>query len=291
MNLIYNLFKNEKMFSVKKKNYFEIYQNLFNSYRNKDIVFLEIGLNDGGSINFFKNFFSPNSKIIGFDCNPKSLILERENIKIFKGDQGSEKDWIKFFKIYGKLDIVLDDGGHTNKQQIVTFENVLPNLNDDGLLVIEDTECSYINNFGNPSKYSFVNYAKNCIDTLYRDGSGEREGGGGVESKSHYLTSKHLYSIQFFDSIISFKKNSKKSITYDYIDNRGVHLEEQKKIRNELTLANNYFNFRDSLIKYFPSIVILRKFFNFKFITHLCFKIENYKLRKYFKNFKSRSGS
>ena len=44
---IFDLFTNEKLFSVKKSNYFEVYENLFGRFRDKDIVFLEIGVADG----------------------------------------------------------------------------------------------------------------------------------------------------------------------------------------------------------------------------------------------------
>lgn len=43
---IFELFTNEKLFSVKKSNYFEVYENLFSRFRDKDIVFLEIGVAD-----------------------------------------------------------------------------------------------------------------------------------------------------------------------------------------------------------------------------------------------------
>ena len=250
---IFELFTNEKLFSVKKSNYFEVYENLFSRFRDKDIVFLEIGVADWGSLSFFRDYFSPNSKIIGFNSNPNARALEKDNIKIFVGDQSSEQNWHQFFLKFGKLDIVLNDGGHTNKQQIVTFENCLPMLNDNGLLLFEDTESSYIDNFGNPSPYSFVNYTKKCVDTLYRDQDN-------VKSTKHPLISKNLYAIHFFDSIIAFEKNSKKAITYDYIDNRGRHLEDVKEMRNEMSLVNNYFKFRDLLIKYFPPILILKNF-------------------------------
>ena len=59
---------------------------------------------------------------------------------------------------YGKIDILIDDGGHTNEQQIVTFLNTVENIKEDGLVIIEDTHTSYLEEFGNPSKYSFINF-------------------------------------------------------------------------------------------------------------------------------------
>ena len=54
------------------------------------------------------------------------------------------------------MDILLDDGGHIDYQQAVTlFENI-DNINDDGLIVIEDTHSSYMKEFGNPNKFSLL---------------------------------------------------------------------------------------------------------------------------------------
>ena len=58
------------------------------------------------------------------------------------------------------VEIVLDDGGHTNEQQILTAVNCISNINDKGILVTEDTHTSYQMKFGNPSKYSFIEWAK-----------------------------------------------------------------------------------------------------------------------------------
>ena len=66
----------------------------------------------------------------------------------------------KIFKENSKIDIILDDGGHTNEQQINTVISCIPNINDDGLLITEDVMCSYFKDFGNPSKYSFINFSK-----------------------------------------------------------------------------------------------------------------------------------
>ena len=52
--------------------------------------------------------------------------------------------WKNFFKKVGKVDIILDDGGHTNYQQIITLNSCVPHIKDDGLMVVEDTHASYI---------------------------------------------------------------------------------------------------------------------------------------------------
>ena len=68
--------------------------------------------------------------------------------------------WEGFFDKVGKIDILLDDGGHQNRQQIITLSEAINNINDDGTIVIEDTHTRYFRKFGNPSRHSFINYSK-----------------------------------------------------------------------------------------------------------------------------------
>ena len=61
---------------------------------------------------------------------------------------------------------MLDDGGHYNKQQITTVYSSIPNINDGGMIVIEDSHTSYMSQWGNPSKFSFINFSKYMIDKI-----------------------------------------------------------------------------------------------------------------------------
>jgi len=53
----YNSFIKSKYLSLKWKNYFYIYDKLFEKYRNKKIIFVEIGVFSGGSLFMWRNFF------------------------------------------------------------------------------------------------------------------------------------------------------------------------------------------------------------------------------------------
>ena len=112
----------------------------------------------------WKKYFHKDSRIIGVDFNPECKKFEEKGLEIFIGDQSSDVFWKNFFSEVGNIDILLDDGGHTNENQILTVNNVINNVNDNGLIVIEDTNVSYEKRYFNPSKYSFINYGKFLID-------------------------------------------------------------------------------------------------------------------------------
>ena len=182
--------------SLKLSTYFNVYDQLLSKYRDKSIVFLEIGILDGGSLFMWRDFFGPQARIIGVDLNPEAKKWEEEGFEIFIGDQSSAEFWENTLNTTGKLDIVLDDGGHTYEQQIMTTESVIPFINDGGVIIIEDCHTSYMKKFGF-KKLSFINYTKYLIDNINKRY---------VEFNSK-TSEKRVWSIQFFESIVALHIN------------------------------------------------------------------------------------
>lgn len=258
----YKSFLKSKYLSLKYINYFHVYDSLLNKYRNKKIKFVEIGVFSGGSLFMWRNFFGKKAKIIGVDLNPDIKRFKKYGFNIEIGDQSDPKFWEKFFKKYGEVDIILDDGGHTNYQQILTLNNCIPFIKDNGILITEDIHTSYIKNkWYNPSKYSFINYSKKLIDDINSRYPGLR--------KQDFSLRNYIYSIYNFESIIAFNVNRKLS-------------KINKEIRNG-KLSTNPIEFRASLKKnsfFFKLKNILGVKTNF---SYLVFLINAFKLKKYFK--------
>ena len=260
--LTFKAFKKSKYFSLKYINYFKIYDDLLSKFRNKKIIFVEIGIFSGGSLFMWRNFFGKKAKIIGIDLNPDIKRFKKYGFEIVIGDQSSEKFWKKFFKKYGKVDVILDDGGHTNFQQIMTVNCCVPNIKDNGILVTEDVHTSYIRNkWYNPSKRSFINYSKKLIDDINSRYPGLK--------KQKFSLNKFIYSIQNFESITVLNINRKLS-------------KINREIRNN-KISTNPKEFRTKLDKntFFYSV---KKLFKIKSnFTYLIFLINSFKLRNFFK--------
>ena len=126
---IYKFFNNSKKYSIKWNSYFQVYEKIFSSYRNKKIKFVEVGVANGGSLFMWRKYFGKKAKIIGIDLNPNAKNLEKYGFKIYIGSQSDKSFWDKFFKKEGKIDLILDDGGHKNLQQISTVHYSLTNIN------------------------------------------------------------------------------------------------------------------------------------------------------------------
>mgnify|MGYP001454638828 CR=1 FL=1 len=151
--------------SIKHSTYFDSYDHFFSKYRGREITFVEVGVLGGGSLFMWRDYFGKNARIIGVDMNKECTKWQKYGFEIFIGDQSDESFWVDFKKKVGSFDILLDDGGHTYEQQIITVESLLGSINDGGIILVEDTHTSYMSGFG-PRRYSFIEYVKNKIDKI-----------------------------------------------------------------------------------------------------------------------------
>ena len=193
----YSSFKKAPYRAVKHENYFAIYDELLESFRGREFTFVEIGVLHGGSLFMWRDYFGGSVRIIGVDLSSEALKFEEFGFEIFVGDQADPSFWADFFSQVGPVDVVLDDGGHTNRQQIVTLQSTIPNIRDGGLLIVEDTVCSYSSDFGNPSSKSFTNQSKLLIDDLHSDSLPSPMKTSGFE--------KYIFSIAYFKSVVAFR--------------------------------------------------------------------------------------
>ena len=122
----------------KWEHYFDIYDRYLQSFRGREIVLVEIGVYSGGSLEMWRDYFGGKCRIIGIDIEPACKSYESDSVRVFIGDQADREFWKRLRQEVGPVDIVIDDGGHTPRQQIVTMEEMLPHMNPGGVYLCED---------------------------------------------------------------------------------------------------------------------------------------------------------
>jgi hypothetical protein len=127
---IYESYRKSPYLSVKHSSYFQVYEAVLNKYRNKAIMFVEVGVLSGGSLFMWRDYFSEPARIIGIDLNPVSKRWEKDGFEIYIGSQSDVNFWDELFKSIGNVDVVLDDGGHTYEQQIVTTSKCISHIKE-----------------------------------------------------------------------------------------------------------------------------------------------------------------
>jgi len=118
--------------------YFDIYHTHFSKFVGKRINILEIGVYSGGSLEMWREYFGDKCRVYGVDIAEICKAYNNEHTEIFIGDQAERRFWRDFTAKVPQIDILLDDGGHTYNQQIVTLEEMLPHINPGGVYVCED---------------------------------------------------------------------------------------------------------------------------------------------------------
>ena len=126
---------NDHMYTSKYSIYLE-------SYRDIEFNLLEIGVFDGASVKMWKEYF-PKANIVAIDIDPRCKEYEEDRISIHIGDQTDVNFLNEVVDKYGHFEVILDDGGHSFKQQIVSFETLFPRLTPGGLYFLEDMHTSY----------------------------------------------------------------------------------------------------------------------------------------------------
>lgn len=183
--------------------YFDIYDTHFSRFRKKPITVLEFGVFQGGSLQMWRRYFGRKARIIGVDINPKCQELQEKGIEIYIGDQEDGNFLRQLMEKVGPVDVVIEDGGHTMKQQINTFEEVFPKVREGGVFLIEDLHTSYWKEYGGGYKKSgtFIEYSKNIMDDI-----------NAWHSKDKRLrvtkNTKSIKAMHVYDSIIVFDKGA-----------------------------------------------------------------------------------
>ena len=212
--------ENTGLVSDKWEFYLDVYEQLFSPYKQDRINLLEIGIQNGGSLNLWNRYFQE-VEIIGCDINEKvkSLRFDDSNISVVVGDASSLETREKIFSLIDNFDVIVDDGSHNSRDIISTFQLFFDCLNYGGTYVIEDLHCSYWQEYGGGlfAEESAVNYFKKIIDLINYESWGSNTNPSELLAQpesptSSFLTLKlisEIHSVSFYNSLCVVKKKSK----------------------------------------------------------------------------------
>lgn len=118
----------------------EVYDEYFSRFLNKPRI-LEVGVADFGSIAMYLEYFN-DPYVVGIDVENKNRYINDK--WVFKqADQANEEDLERCVRGEDLFDIIIDDGGHTMKQQQVSFGKLIQHVKPGGLYILEDVHTSF----------------------------------------------------------------------------------------------------------------------------------------------------
>ena len=125
--------------------YLAVYDRIFSPYQDQPVKLLEIGVQNGGSLDVWAEYFSNAEKIVGCDIDPKckNLIYPDKRIHVVAGDINVEDTYKEISSHADMYDIIIDDASHVSDNIIRTFLIYFPLLSPGGIFVVEDTHSLY----------------------------------------------------------------------------------------------------------------------------------------------------
>lgn len=213
--------------------YFEAYDRHFSRFRGQDVVMLEIGVSQGGSIQMWRDYFGPKLQLFAIDIDPRCQMFAEPGVEIFTGSQ-SDPDFLREVAAQiPDLDILLDDGGHTMRQQHVTMDVLYDKVKDGGVFACEDLVTSYWVDFGGGYRRrgTFIERAKGLVDSLNAFHSEQR-----TFQPDKYTHS--MGSLHFYDSLVFIEKQARTSAPVDemrgsksFVNDEPIHIGLAERIR------------------------------------------------------------
>ena len=146
--------------------YLDVYTELFEPLKDEKINLIEIGIYLGGSIRLFEDWFTQ-ANIIGYDVTFEFIRVPFKSKKILKNCMDFSLDEFKDNPPH----IIIDDASHVIEQQLKMVEICYPQLQEGGILIIEDIQNIQQNKFkfdslGIPYKLYDLRLQKNREDDI-----------------------------------------------------------------------------------------------------------------------------
>lgn len=180
--------------------YLDAYNTHLEPYKNHPVRLLEIGVNQGGSLQMWRSYFGDAATLFGVDLNPDCAKLAEAPTQIRIGSQADPEFLHSVIAEMGRPDIVIDDGSHVAAHQHVSFKVLFPSLNPGGLYVIEDLHTAYWRGeFGGGYKRpgTGIELVKQLIDDMH---------GWWYRRKTKLANREDIASIHIYDSVAFIKK-------------------------------------------------------------------------------------
>jgi len=155
--------------ALKWHHYLEAYDRHLGRFRGQAVHVLEIGIYRGGSLQIWKSYFGERAIVHGIDIDPNCARVAEERVVPHIGDQADVDFLRRVIREMGRVDVLIDDGGHHSALQIATFEALYPLVDPNGVYVCEDTRASYWNQYGGGYRKpgTFIEYAKALVESLH----------------------------------------------------------------------------------------------------------------------------
>ena len=217
--------------SDKWSSYLPYYDALFEKYRTQKLSLLEIGVQNGGSLETWKTFFADANVLIGCDIDERCANLRYEDprVHVIVGDANQPETHERITAICKDFDIVIDDGSHLSNDILNSFLIYFPLVKPGGLFIVEDAHTLYLNDWGGGvlNEFSAYYFFKKLVDVISIQFWGNElpldvyfRTFFGLGQMPAFIKEGWIESIEFRNSIIVIRKSA--TATHEKLGDRIV---------------------------------------------------------------------
>jgi O-antigen biosynthesis protein len=198
--------------------YISEYDRLFQPYRDQPVRLLEIGIQNGGSLEVWSKFFAKAIKLVGCDIDPAcaQLKFDDSKISVVVANANSDEAEQEVLSLSPSFDIIIDDGSHQSGDIVRSFVRYFSHIKVDGLFIAEDLHCSYWQDFegGIYEPNSSITFFKLLADVINHEHWGVvatrrdllKSFNQKYEVVLNELTLSQIHSVEFINSICIIRK-------------------------------------------------------------------------------------
>jgi hypothetical protein len=191
-------------------NYFWVYDRYLGPWRGKPVRLLEIGVQQGGSLELWRRYLGDEATVVGLDHEPR-FAFKAPGIFSLTGDAADPHVLRALVRDFGPFDIVIDDGSKIQREVRAAFEVLYPSLTENGVYIAEDEYASFI-----PTAHSqqlggdwnhppFLDFAYRCAKEL-TEYQAYRWSGMPTSWNRRTWHTEHTRAISFYDSMVVFER-------------------------------------------------------------------------------------
>ena len=158
--------------SQKWELYLDVYDAALSPWRSQPVTLVEIGVQNGGSLELWAKYFAAGRRFVGCDVDPKVATLRFDDPRIATvvapvNTAAAAREIVA--RAGAPIDIFIDDGSHLSSDIVMAFRNYFPLVRAGGIYIAEDLHCAYRRGWqGGLTAPNAVSFFKALVDAMHQ---------------------------------------------------------------------------------------------------------------------------
>ena len=151
--------------------YLDVYDEALAPWRGEAINFVEVGVQNGGSLEVWSRYFAAARALVGCDIDPRcgGLRFDDPRVSVVVGDVNAAATVSEIAARADPIDVFIDDGSHVSTDIVASFWNYFPRVRAGGIYVAEDLHCAYLPKFqGGLARLNAMTFFKLLADGIHQ---------------------------------------------------------------------------------------------------------------------------